>query len=241
MEEVKEIYNIYCDESCHLENDKIPIMVLGGIKCPKYSRKKISTDIKKLKEKYGLSNFNEIKWQSISKNKLNFYLDLIDYFFDNDNLTFRAIIINKDEICLNYNQKFIDFYYRMYFYVLSWLVTPKTQNNIYLDKVDSKSSYRVKQLHRVLCNSQYDFDTTNILKVQNVSSYECNILQLTDLLIGAIAYKNRNLANSNAKSMIVNRIIQKSGYDLTKSTILGERKFNLFKIKLEDRTNNVSI
>lgn len=24
-------YNIYCDESCHLENDRQPIMVLGGM------------------------------------------------------------------------------------------------------------------------------------------------------------------------------------------------------------------
>ena len=23
-------YNIYCDESCHLEKDQIPVMVLGG-------------------------------------------------------------------------------------------------------------------------------------------------------------------------------------------------------------------
>lgn len=240
MEE-NETYNIYCDESCHLEHDNIPIMVLGGIKCPKSSRKKISKDIVDLKNKHGLSNFNEIKWQSISKNKLDFYLDLVDYFFSNEDLTFRAIIVDKNQICLQNNQKFIDFYYKMYFYVLSWLITPKTKNNIYLDKVDSKSSYRIKQLHKVLCNNQYDFDMTNILKVQNVSSYECNILQLTDLFIGAIAYRNRNCLESNAKLEVISKIIEKSGYDLKKSTILGERKFNLFKIKLEDRTNNVSI
>lgn len=239
MEE-KETYNIYCDESCHLEHDNIPIMILGGIKCPKSSRKRISKDIMDLKSKYGLSSFNEIKWQSISKNKLDFYLDLVDYFFSNEDLTFRAIIIDKNQIQLSYNQKFIDFYYKMYFYVLSWLITPKTKNNIYLDKVDSKSSYRIKQLHKVLCNNQYDFDMTNILKVQNVSSYECNILQLTDLFIGAIAYRNRNCFESKAKLEVISRIIEKSGYDLKKSTILGERKFNLFKIKLEDRTNNVS-
>lgn len=239
MEE-KETYNIYCDESCHLEHDNIPIMILGGIKCPKSSRKRISKDIMDLKSKYGLSSFNEIKWQSISKNKLDFYLDLVDYFFSNEDLTFRAIIIDKNQIQLSYNQKFIDFYYKMYFYVLSWLITPKTKNNIYLDKVDSKSSYRIRQLHKVLCNNQYDFDMTNILKVQNVSSYECNILQLTDLFIGAIAYRNRNCSESKAKLEVISRIIEKSGYDLKKSTILGERKFNLFKIKLEDRTNNVS-
>jgi hypothetical protein len=28
---MSEIYNIYCDESCHLEKDKIPVMVLGAV------------------------------------------------------------------------------------------------------------------------------------------------------------------------------------------------------------------
>jgi len=25
------IYNVYCDESCHLENDDMSVMVLGGV------------------------------------------------------------------------------------------------------------------------------------------------------------------------------------------------------------------
>jgi len=29
------IYNIYCDESCHLENDGEKVMVLGAIWCPR--------------------------------------------------------------------------------------------------------------------------------------------------------------------------------------------------------------
>lgn len=237
----KEEYNIYCDESCHLEHDSYRYMILGGIKCSKKIRKKICREISELKEQYGLSPDNEIKWQSVSNNKVDFYLKLVDYFFDNEDLTFRAVIVDKNQVDLEESQKFIDFYYKMYFYVLSWLITPKTKNNIYLDKVDSKSNYRVRQLHKVLCNSQYDFDMKNIDKVQNVSSYECTILQLTDLLIGAISYKNRELDSSRAKLKIIDRIIERSGYDLTKSTIFGERKFNLFKIKLEDRTNNVSI
>lgn len=238
---MEEEFNIYCDESCHLEHDNYRFMVLGGIKCPKSSRKKISGDIKRLKEEYGLGKYNEVKWQSISKNKLDFYLKLIDYFFDNEELTFRAVIIDKDQVKLEENQKFIDFYYKMYFYVVSWLITPKSKNNVYLDKVDSKSIYRVNQLHKILCNSQYDFNMENVVKVQNVTSYECELLQLTDLFIGAISYANRELDSSEAKIRVINKIIEKSGYDLKKSTIFGERKFNVFKIKLEDRTNNVSI
>lgn len=239
MEDNREYYNIYCDESCHLEHDEYRYMVLGGIKCHKNIRKQIVRDIEQIKIKHGIGRFNEIKWQSISKNKLNFYIDLVDYFFDNEDLNFRAIIVDKNQVSLDENEKFIDFYYKMYFYVLSALIEPKSKNDIYLDKVDSKSSYRVKQLHKVLCNSQYDFDMKqSIIKVQNVTSYECIILQLTDLFIGAISYKNRNLKSSDAKLKVIDRIIERSNYDLTKSTLWGEKKFNLFKIRLEDRNTN---
>lgn len=28
------LYNVYCDETCHLENDGINDMILGAIWCP---------------------------------------------------------------------------------------------------------------------------------------------------------------------------------------------------------------
>ena len=38
---------------------------------------------------------------------------------------------------------------------------------------------------------------------------------------------------SNAKTKLMNYIIEKSGYSLVKSTLLSEKKFNLFHINLE--------
>jgi len=31
---MRDTYNIYCDESCHLEHDGIPTMVIGAVWCP---------------------------------------------------------------------------------------------------------------------------------------------------------------------------------------------------------------
>ena len=31
---MSQIYNIYCDESCHLQNDKQPVMLIGCTWCP---------------------------------------------------------------------------------------------------------------------------------------------------------------------------------------------------------------
>lgn len=32
---MSEFFNIYCDESCHLENDGQKSMVLGAVSCPR--------------------------------------------------------------------------------------------------------------------------------------------------------------------------------------------------------------
>ena len=56
-----------------------------------------------------------------------------------------------------------------------------------------------------------------------VKSHEVQILQITDLLIGALSHENRMLKGSNAKQNLIKRVKERSGYKLQK-----EEKFNLF-------------
>jgi len=85
-------YNIYCDESCHLEKDKSNIMVLGAMSCLIENKKEIFNDIRSIKEIHGLSKSFEIKWTKVSESKIEFYKDLVDYFFRNEKLSFRGLI-----------------------------------------------------------------------------------------------------------------------------------------------------
>ena len=41
------LYNVYCDETCHLEHDGINDMVIGAVWCPHYG--KSIRELKKLK------------------------------------------------------------------------------------------------------------------------------------------------------------------------------------------------
>ena len=75
-------YNVYCDESCHLENDGIEIMGIGGVWCPKEKVKEISDRIREIKKRYNISPTSEIKWTKVTPSKVDFYLDLINFFFD---------------------------------------------------------------------------------------------------------------------------------------------------------------
>ena len=83
---MSQILNVYCDESCHLENDGQTAMVLGAVWCPLEKRAEIAGRLREIKQKHGLSADFEVKWTKVGPSKLGFYLDLVDYFFDDDDL-----------------------------------------------------------------------------------------------------------------------------------------------------------
>ena len=85
------VYNVYCDESCHLENDNQSAMVLGAIWCPVEKRQNIAESLKLIKKRHGFSSSFELKWTKVSISKLPFYLDMINYFFDCNDLHFRGL------------------------------------------------------------------------------------------------------------------------------------------------------
>ena len=80
------LFNIYCDESCHLEHDGINVMVLGSIWCPQSKLKEINHRIQEIKARNGIKKEAELKWTKLSPSQQDAYLDLINYFFDDDDL-----------------------------------------------------------------------------------------------------------------------------------------------------------
>ena len=81
---MSDIFNVYCDESCHLEHDHQTAMVLGAVWCPLEKSREIAVRLREIKQKNGLNRDFEVKWTKISPAKAVFYIDLIDYFFDDD-------------------------------------------------------------------------------------------------------------------------------------------------------------
>jgi len=223
-------FNIYCDESCHLENDRQKSMVLGAVWCPVDKTKEISKRIREFKKDYALDKNFEIKWTKVSKGNLKFYLTLVDYFFDMDHLHFRALII-ANKSTLNhaaFNQTHDEWYYKMYFDMLKAILSTEFTYRIYLDIKDTLGARKVKKLKDVLCNSIYDFSGDIIEKVQLVRSHEIELMQIADLLIGAISYLNRDISTSDAKLQIIHRIQERSGFSLRRTTLLREEKVNVF-------------
>lgn len=223
-------YNVYCDESAHLPHDRQPVMALGATRCPLSETRRISDELRALKKRHGLPPNFEIKWTKVSPSKIDFYEELVDYFFDTDDLTFRALLIPEKSLLDHdrFEQDHDTWYYKMYYSMLQAIISPKDRFRIYLDIKDTRSADKIRKLHEVLCNKAHDFDQSIIERVQTVRSHEVEILQLTDLLMGAVRYANIAQKKSRAKNQMVERLRIRSGYSLKLSTLLREDKFNLF-------------
>lgn len=228
------LYNIYCDETCHLENDNINVMALGAISCPTDKVHEINQRIKELKKRNGISKSAELKWTKVSPAKVDVYMDLVNYFFDDDDIHFRALVI-PDKSKLDhkrFNQTHDDWYYKMYFDMLKVIINPSDTYQIYIDIKDSHSYEKAQTLRTVCSNSIYDFSKSVIKKLQPIRSDEVQIMQLVDIILGAIGYANRQFPDgfkrSEAKQELVELIRRRSRYSLTKSTLYKEEKMNLF-------------
>lgn len=237
-----EVFNIYCDESCHLEHDRIPVMVLGALWCPAHRAAAIARRVRDIKEKHSLPAEFEVKWTKISPAKVNLYLDLADYIFDEDDLHFRGVVI-ADKAVLDhaaFNQTHDTWYYKMCFRMLEPIIDPEHCYRVYLDIKDTRSEQKRAKLEEVLRNSRYDSVGRIIERVQQVRSHESGLMQLADLLIGAISHQNRiqtgdlqgqatgPARRSPAKREVIRRIQRRSGKSLVNTTWLREPKLNLF-------------
>lgn len=221
--------NFYCDESGHLEKDRIPVMVLGAVWCEAEKAPEISRRIREIKTKHGLSPNFEIKWTKVSPARADFYLDLVDYFFDDDDLFFRAVVI-PDKAKLDHAKNHQDhstWYYKMIYTMLRVLIDPESENYIYLDIKDTQGGEKVKKLHEVLSTSSADFDRSIIKRIQQVRSEDVEQVQLADLFIGAVGYANRGLQTNSAKVALVHRIRERSRLTLTRTTLFRAKKINL--------------
>lgn len=228
-------YNIYCDESCHLKSNDSQFMLIGAVYCPKDKVKKINEYIEHLKENYNLSNSIELKWNKVDKKTEKLYLDIVNYFFNSDSLKFRAIIIDKTTLDHEkYNQTEDQFYHKSYYEMLKYIITPGNTYNIYPDIKDTNSYYSHQIMLEFLRIKMSDTNKKTIKKVQPIRSYEAPILQLNDILIGALSYYYRKLNNNNTKLAIIDEIKKLYGSSLDITSYYSNTKFNIFLWRSKD-------
>lgn len=222
-------YNVYCDESCHLEHDGQPIMALGATWCPKENAHRLATELRDIKSRHRARG--ELKWSKISTARLPFYLELVDWFLAEKPLHFRGLVVldkqKLDHAAFNQGDHDL-FYYKMQFSLLNKILSPDSRYAIYLDVKDTRSRLKLKKLKEVLCNNVYDFTSDMIGHIQNIHSHESELMQVADFLTGALAYRHRGLSGNPAKMQVIEHLETRWGRSLLQATPLREQKLNIF-------------
>ena len=218
-------FNIYCDESTHLQNDGMPFMMIAYISVGYNQMKQHKEQLKAIRAKHKTKG--EIKWSNVSGGMYPYYADLTDYFFSND-LNFRSIIVDKSQIDESKEGfTYDDFYFRMYYQLIHHKINQGYGYNIYFDIKDTRSHKKLARLKDMLKWN------ASIRNFQFIRSHESSFMQLTDLIMGAINYKLRGENKVIAKNKLIEKIEFHSKVPITKSTPKAANKFNLFFIDLK--------
>lgn len=221
--------SIYCDESCHLENDESDVMGLGAVWAEKAHVKRLARELRELKNQYNANG--ELKWTKVSKSRMSFYAALLDWFFRTEELHFRCLIVprKKELDHAQFNDGSHDtFYYKMYFSLLNKILSPSSPSEIYLDIKDTRSRIKVRHLQDVLCNDQYDFTGEAVRRIQQARSHELELMQLADFLLGCVVYYHRGLTGNEAKVDVSKRTHALAPNGISITSYLSNLKFNVF-------------
>ena len=227
---IEKTFNIYCDESTHLEHDGHPYMLYGYISIASNQITICKEQIKAIKAKYGYEG--ELKWTNIHDKTFEMYKELVEYFFMTD-MNFRAVIVNKSQIDDSRSEyTFNDFYFRMYFQLLHHEISLENAYNIYFDIKDTCSNKKLRKLRDILKWN------ASIKNFQFIKSHESSFMQLADVLMGAINYNLRIESGDIegkvvAKRKIVEHINNHTNISLKHTSPLSAKKFNLFFITLK--------
>lgn len=233
---------IYCDESRQdlLSRNKETIedhdryTCIGGIWIYKEKRNEIKNKIKQLKEKH--STFGEIKWRNVAPSKIDFYKELIDLFFEyNNEIRFRCVVVDSLKVDLDkwHNSDAELGFYKFYYQLLFHWISKANNYYIFTDYKVNRKNNRIIELKEIINRANH----SNPIKViEPIESKESLILQLEDVLMGAVGYKYNfgESGKSEAKSFIVRYIEELLEAEII-STSRTNIKFNIFEIDLKNR------
>ncbi|MBE0507613.1 MAG: DUF3800 domain-containing protein [Marinospirillum sp.] len=224
-------YNVYCDESRHTSDPSQPYIVIGALQCPREEKRRIVGRLHGLMTKHGIKT--EFGWKKASPNKAEFYLSLIQLFAEEQCLSFRCVVVDRrqlDHEQWNNGDKELGFYKLYYQLLVHWL-QPGDTYHIYLDWQQNAASGRFEELRQILAHKL--MGRAKIACLEPVESHNQPLIQLADLLMGAVGYDwNDMQSRSNASVFKVQyaghlaKAVGKSGLRFT--TPKTERKFNIF-------------
>ncbi len=221
--------HFYCDESRHLPHDREPFLLLGLVACPAERARTLNQQLTALWKMHGQPPHFEAKWTKVSPGKVDFYRAVLEWFIAAEEVSFRCVILpDKQRLYAKLPEENRDhLYYRLYYQFLRGAIEPENRYRAFLDLKDTRGREKIAELKRRLADDADDAKAMESL--QHVHSHEIRLLQVTDLLLGAVGFARRPAPEkeSPAKRALVNFLEEKLGQKLTADSPPGALKANI--------------
>jgi hypothetical protein len=219
--------NIYCDESRHTSNHADPFMVIGALSCPRDQRERVTRHLNLMRKQHNV--WREFGWKTLSPSRRDFYWALLDFFCNERDLAFRCLVVDRnilDHDQFNQGDNELGFYKLYYQMLVHWL-KPACAYHLYLDWQQNQTQRRFTDLRDILRRRLTG--KAKIECLEPVNSRQVPMIQLTDLMIGAVGYSWNDRRGSEIKKTFCTDLARAVGLPVLKaSTQLGEEKFNIF-------------
>jgi hypothetical protein len=228
------LFDVYCDESrpdlFASQRPQAKYLVIGSLWMPAGKRQEFKKAIHDLRNKHKIGG--EFKWQKVSPSRQGFYCELVRWFANVGNdLRFRCIVVDREKVNL---LKFHDGdpelgFYKFYYQMLHHWILDFNQYAIFCDDKKNRIPARLRDLEQCLSRSNL---SSEILRVQAISSGESVLIQLTDVLTGAASAKlNASMSPASAKAQVLTTLEGELRREIG-PTPRFEQKFNVFRIDL---------
>ncbi|OPY10197.1 MAG: hypothetical protein A4E66_01618 [Syntrophus sp. PtaB.Bin001] len=220
--------SIYCDEkSRHTSNPDDPYMVIGALSCPRERKEEFTQRINRMRKIHDV--WREFGWKTLSPSRRDFYWALLDFFRCESELAFRCLVVDRNILDHEqYNQGDNELgFYKLYYQMLVHWLKPACVYHIYLDWQQNRTQRRFMDLRDILRRKLTG--KAKIECLEPVSSRQIPLIQMTDLLIGAVGYAWNEKQGSAIKQDFCSDLAKVVGLRALKTTtMLSEEKFNIF-------------
>lgn len=217
---------VFFDETGSINDKANRFFCLGMIKCmqPYY----LDCKIRRIKDKYRF--YDEIKWNTISKAKISVLKEVLDAVFSTPGIYFSCIVINKDN--LDFEKEFNNDPYMAYQKFTEILLKQNVDDNevltVLADFVTTPKNieFEVSVKHDI----NKELDRLAIAGVHRVDSKGVNLIQVADLLIGAVVYSYKKelklVRGDRYKFQILRSVLRRLGL----KNFLGGLNTRRFKV-----------
>lgn len=228
-------FSVYCDETLPdlftSDHPGARYLMIGTLWLPDELRETAKEKVADLRAKYGV--YGEIKWRKISPASEEFYVALIELFMSfGSEMRFRCIAVDRNEVNLGMLNGDAELgFYKFYYQALHHWILDNNEYRVFCDLKLNRDRTRLSTLKTVLGHANR---TSQILTVQSLPSSEVVFLQLCDVLLGAASSRiNSKPLEGVAKRAVVEHLERLLNRERLAPTSRGERKFNIFKIRLQ--------